>query len=349
MRYKNYIPLLVIGSALWLTCSIFEPAVQTSGSIAIHFVTEKQESLAKELQSEEALASIRCVLKREDRTIHDRIYYKAGTFFHIEIRNLEQADNYAVRLYGRNKLGCAIGSAQKDDIRVIPDQVTVVELTWQQNLELGAVTDIDGNVYVTVEIGGQWWMGENLKVTHYRNGESIPQITNSQDWYKMRSGAWCVYDNDLDNTDTYGLLYNWHAVNDIDKLAPEGWHIPTEAEWQRLEMHLGMSPSMLEYWGFRGTDQGDKMKSIGTLEAGTGLWTSDNISATNESCFSVVPSGWRIYNGVYYGINYGATFWSASEYDNRRAWSRTMNSQFSQVLRSYGFKERGFSVRCVKD
>ena len=106
---------------------------------------------------------------------------------------------------------------------------------------------------------------------------------------------------------------------------------------------------MADQWGFRGTNEGDKMKSIGNRETGTGLWTTDNINATNESCFSVIPSGWRIYNGVYYALDYGATFWSATEYDSRRAWSRSMTSQLSQVLRSYGFKERGFSVRCVKD
>lgn len=348
MKYKKYSPLLVIVIALLLTCSIYEPEIN-DGSIAIRFTTQNRESLAKTLRPTEALISLRCVLKRGDQTIRDNIYYKTGTSFHIEIQHLEQADNYSVKLLGRNELGCAVGEAGKEDIKVFPKQVTSVELTWQPSLNRTTVTDIDGNEYAAIQIGSKWWMIENLRVKHYRNGESIPQVTDSYDWYELRSGAWCTYDNDLDNEDTYGLLYNWHAVNDLNALAPEGWHVPTDAEWQQLEMELGMNPSILAVWGYRGTDEGDKMKSIGTLEAGTGLWTSDNSNATNESCFSVVPSGWRIYNGIYFGIDYGATFWSATAYDSRRAWSRSMASNLSKVLRSYGFMERGFSVRCVKD
>lgn len=92
----------------------------------------------------------------------------------------------------------------------------------------GTVTDVDGNVYNTIQIGNQWWMAENLKVTHYRNGEAIPNVTSDSEWSNLTTGAYCSYDNNNSFIETYGLLYNWYAVDDARDLAPEGWHIPTD-------------------------------------------------------------------------------------------------------------------------
>jgi uncharacterized protein (TIGR02145 family) len=103
------------------------------------------------------------------------------------------------------------------------------------------VTDYDGNVYQIVLIGGQCWMMENLKVTHYRNGDPIPHVPNIGEWYGLSSGAYCDYNNDPGNVETYGRLYNWYAVDDSRNIAPEGWHVPTDDEWKQLEMYLGMS------------------------------------------------------------------------------------------------------------
>jgi len=76
------------------------------------------------------------------------------------------------------------------------------------------VSDIDGNVYDVVKIGTQWWMNENLKVKHYRNGDIIPKESDYSSWENLISGVYCVYDNNSSNTETYGLLYNWYAGND---------------------------------------------------------------------------------------------------------------------------------------
>ncbi|MBT5269507.1 MAG: hypothetical protein HOL70_08685, partial [Candidatus Marinimicrobia bacterium] len=104
------------------------------------------------------------------------------------------------------------------------------------------VTDIDGNVYETVKIGDQIWMAENLKVTHYRDGSAITQVTDNTAWSNLSTEAYCIYDNNASNeVDTYGALYNWYAVSDGRNIAPEGWHVPTDAEWKELEMYLGMS------------------------------------------------------------------------------------------------------------
>lgn len=94
----------------------------------------------------------------------------------------------------------------------------------------GTVTDIDGNVYQTIKIGNQWWMAKNLKVTHYRNGEAIPNITNDSEWINLSTGAYCAYNNDNGNIATYGLLYNWYTVVDSRNIAPSGWHVPTDDE-----------------------------------------------------------------------------------------------------------------------
>ncbi len=340
--------LIIFGLAFLMTCNMYEPELKTGG-ISIQFKKQNDANLAKGVQATEALSKVRCVLSRNGRTVHNKVYYKTDASFHIEIHNLEQGENYALILYGSNPLGCAIGRAEKDGIQIIADQVASVELAWEQNLERSTVTDIDGNVYQSVRIGDLWWMTENLKVTHYQNGEPIPNVTGAREWDALDTGAWCAYDNDPTNAETYGLLYNWYAVNDNRNLAPEGWHVPTDEEWKRLEMALGMNPATTDMWGFRGTNEGDKMKAIGNLQDGSGFWAEPNSTANNESCFSALPAGWRIYTGVFYSINTGATFWSSSEHGVLRAWSRSLGNESSYLFRSYGFKGRGFSVRCVKD
>lgn len=98
-------------------------------------------------------------------------------------------------------------------------------------LETGKVTDIDGNTYKTVKIGNQWWIAENLKVTHYRNGDAIPEVTDNEQWKNLNSGAYCAYDNNESNAAVYGYLYNWYAMNDSRNIAPEGWYVPSDEEW----------------------------------------------------------------------------------------------------------------------
>ena len=91
--------------------------------------------------------------------------------------------------------------------------------------------DIDGNVYRTVKIGKQWWMAENLKVTHYRNGDEIQHVTGYLEWKTLKSGAYCNYDNNPSYVPTYGRLYNWFAVDDSRNIAPQGWHVPSDSEY----------------------------------------------------------------------------------------------------------------------
>lgn len=211
--------------------------------------------------------------------------------------------------------------------------------------ETGTVTDIDGNVYKTIKIGNQWWMAENLKVTHYRNGDPIPKVTSSSEWCNLWTDAYCVFDNNESHSDAYGYLYKWYAVGDSRDIAPEGWHVPTDEEWTQLEMYLGMSRSEADDIDWRGTDGGGKMK-----EAGTTHWNSSNTGATNESGLSVLPGGYRNgNNGNFYGMGQFAHFWSSTEYYSILAWIRSLSYDNAGVARPNANKRDGFSVRCVMD
>jgi len=207
------------------------------------------------------------------------------------------------------------------------------------------VTDVDGNVYQTVKIGNQWWMAENLKVTHYRNGNPIPMVTDNDEWENCSAGAYCVYDNDISHMETYGCLYNFFAVDDSRKIAPSGWHVPTDEEWKTLEIYLGMSQSEANNTGWRGTDQGKKLKSISDWPHGSG-------GGTNESGFTAIPAGSRFEGGNYTNKDLYADFWtsSPSEYDLAEAWCRFLDCDYDGIFRtSYFRKIRGVAVRCVKD
>jgi uncharacterized protein (TIGR02145 family) len=208
----------------------------------------------------------------------------------------------------------------------------------------GEVTDIDGNLYQIVTIGTQVWMAENLKVTHYSNGDDIPNVTDGITWIGLTTGAYCEYDNDINNVATYGRLYNWYAIADSRNIAPMGWHIPSDAEWKQLEMYLGMSQAQADTTGWRGTTEGGKIKEIGTTH-----WFSPNAGATNESGFSGLPGGYSLDDGTYWAIGWSAYFWLSTGYGSNTAWYRYLHNDRSVVYRSDRGKRCGFSVRCVRD
>jgi uncharacterized protein (TIGR02145 family) len=181
-------------------------------------------------------------------------------------------------------------------------------------------------------------MGCNLDVDTYRNGDPIPQVTDPTEWANLTTGAWCYYDNDPENGAIYGKLYNWYAVNDPRGLAPEGWHIPSNAEWTVLENCLGGS-----------SVAGGKLKSTGTIEANDGLWYSPNTGTTNESSFSALPCGWRYDYGTFGNFGYYGYWWSSTE--SNATFARYLFLYYSNVNlgRYFSYKETGFSVRCVRD
>ena len=143
-----------------------------------------------------------------------------------------------------------------------PTQVSVPDITASEE---HTITDIDGNVYRTIRIGDQEWMSENLKTTRYNDGQPIPNITDNSQWVNLTTPGYCWYNNNLSNKEIYGGLYNWYAVS-AGNLAPEGWHVPSEAEWVSLIQFLGgeaIAGSRLEQMGFTAQGAGQRTSDFG--------------------------------------------------------------------------------------
>ena len=202
------------------------------------------------------------------------------------------------------------------------------------NTNTNTVSDVDGNVYQTVSICNKTWTKSNLNVTHYRNGDEIPQVTNDAQWAALTTGAWCYYANTSSNGTTYGKLYNWYAVNDPRGLAPLGYHIPTDGEWISLTQCVG------------GVGYGGKLK-----EAGTVNWLTPNVEATNSSGFTALPAGIRsFYDGTFSDLQRDTAWWSSTQAGaSTDAWTRGLSYATGTVSRNDMFKKHGLSVRCVKD
>ena len=204
----------------------------------------------------------------------------------------------------------------------------------------------------TANIGNQLWMTKNLDVTTFRNGDTITEVRKEEEWKKLSEEgkpAWCYYDNDPLNGEKYGKLYNWFAVNDPRGLAPEGWHIPTDAEWTVLSDFLGGEEKACA-----------KMKSTsGWKEFNTPYAGNVSGNGNNYSGFSGFPGGARIVEGnidldckcvipAFGLIGEEGYWWSSTELESGIAWNRSLNFMYS-MYRMPGSKGDGLSVRCIKD
>lgn len=202
--------------------------------------------------------------------------------------------------------------------------------------QLSVPTNFDG-----IKIGRQVWMPQNINVSSFRNGDTIPEAKSRKEWIayaRNRQPAWCYYENNSLNA-KYGKLYNWYAVNDSRQLAPEGWHIPSGKEWQELYDFLGGDAA----------DVADQMKSTYGWEKG------DN--GSNSSGFNAFPSGSRSFSllGPKDGFNFmgnHAIWWTSTKpqklQDVRTCFAlyRTGKSNPIFVWESI---LNGYSVRCIKD
>jgi uncharacterized protein (TIGR02145 family) len=229
-----------------------------------------------------------------------------------------------------------------------------MSFTITVNPAAGSVTDQDGNTYDYLTFGNQVWTVENAEMVTYRDGTPIPQVTDPTQWSNLTTGAWCYYNNDP----TKPRLYNWYAVMGIHdnddntankEFAPEGWHVPSDAEWTTLEEYL-----IANGYNYDGTTTGNK---IAKAMASTTGWSSSTTtgsvgndqSTNNSSGFNAFPEG-RNHDGSFYDEVSYAFFWSSAENNSNYAWGRYLRNFFSDLIGNYSVvKQEGYSVRFVRD
>jgi uncharacterized protein (TIGR02145 family) len=199
-------------------------------------------------------------------------------------------------------------------------------------LQAQTVTDAGGTVYPTVTIGKQVWMAENLRTIKYNDGTPIPLVTDDRKWGTIKTPAYCWLNNDIENKDIYGALYNWYTI-DTKKLCPKGWHVPSDTEWGAMITFLGDVNTA-----------GDKLK-----EKGSDHWKNSLTIASNEYDFTALPAGMRLQFGTFPEFaQYYAVWWSSTGSDGF-AWNRGLYFSSSKAYRGKESMNSGFSVRCLKD
>ena len=267
--------------------------------------------------------------------------------FTSSITGLAAGTTYYVRAYATNSQGTAYGNQQSFT-------------TSSSTLETGTVTDYDGNTYNTVKIGNQWWMAENLKVTHYANGTAIPLVTDNMAWSNLgiNDKAYCYYNNSNTNRDTYGALYTWAAASNgigsstnpsgVQGVCPTGWHLPSNAEWTELT----------DYLTNNGYGYGGSGSDIGKAMAATSGWRNSNKvgdvgneqGTNNSSGFTALPGGCRTSGGgSFHFIGKYGNWWSSTPGGSEDAWRRDLDYDGGEVFRYGGYRAHGYSVRCIKD
>jgi uncharacterized protein (TIGR02145 family) len=263
----------------------------------------------------------------ESQTFVKNIYQelKANTFTHTDSvfigwnKNADGSGNYYI-----NRQKIAVSSHTE-----LHAQWANPEGNGQPCPSTPTVSDLDGNIYQTVQIGSQCWMRDNLKTTHYKTGENIPVILDKEQWINNNTGAMCFYNNDAINADIFGALYNGYAVK-TGNLCPEGWHVPSDTEWNMLAQVLEGSEKA-----------GYKMKALY-------YWFENN--ANNESSFSAYPAGMRsgFDEGRYYAMGDVAAFWSATHISNETL-SKKLIWNKREFENNYYYNCIGLSVRCLKN
>ena len=207
-------------------------------------------------------------------------------------------------------------------------------VNFTSNLCAQTVTDADGNIYSTVTIGNQVWMGENLRTTKFSNNDPIAMVLDSAQWPVQAAAAYCYYNNDSSFVNPYGNLYNWYTVNDARNVCPTGYHVPTAAEWADMVSFLGVE-----------TVAGGKLKEQGFLR-----WLSPNTDAYNSSNFSALPSGWRANNnGVYENLGYMCYLWASTLQTADDADIILLGHDSPACYASNSVKLTGLPIRCLQN
>jgi uncharacterized protein (TIGR02145 family) len=225
--------------------------------------------------------------------------------------------------------GCGVGNGNKEGVKTedslanadMNKTSTIVDSTLNNTKEYKAVT-----------ISNQTWMVENLNVNVFLNGDTIPEAKSVNDWIsasKNEQAAWCYYDNTISDGQSLGKLYNWYAVNDKRGLVPEGWRVPSKADFSQLIENMGGEKLA-----------GAKLKSVN-------IW-SEKGKGTNESGFTALPSGMRQFNGGFSNKTDYSYLWSSTDRVKDNAWYFGLSDKNAIAKTFFSQKGNGFSIRCIK-
>jgi uncharacterized protein (TIGR02145 family) len=244
------------------------------------------------------------------------------------MEGLDQKTIYYVRAYATNATDTGYGN----------------EIAFTTKFDCGTrLTDPrDGKTYLTVQIGDQCWMAENLNVGEMLSGVKTP---GNNDLIEKH----CYNDNES-NCDLYGGIYTWDEMMDHTEIemttgiCPKGWHIASDFEWKILEKELGMSQETVDSTGWRGTDEGGRLKA-----AGTTYWEDPNTGATNSSLFTALPAGHSDPDGNFSGLGYNTSYWTSTLIIDTQCYRRYLQADESRIYRADGNRTWGASVRCVED
>jgi uncharacterized protein (TIGR02145 family) len=251
-------------------------------------------------------------------------------------------------------------AATKSYVDLLSARIAAIEaIVFPQDL----VTDIDGNVYQIVEIGGQQWIASNLKVTKYNNGDPIPTSMTNSEWGATDAGAYGVYpfgsvvgiDSEQQMIDAYGLFYNWYATVDPRGLCPAGWRVATDSDWTQFTNYLVNNFEEVTFGNL-----GLNLKSCRQVDSPLGgecntsehprwlTWSENH--GTDYFGFSALPAGMRARTGGYSSIGRYSIFWTSTETgEDDMVWNRLLDRNDANMTVGFNYKRTGFNVRCVKE
>lgn len=316
------------------------------GRESLYFLTARADNQTRTIKmlnsSTDAKASGYCKLGYNGHQKTGTVDYKSGNALNNFLFNLgDQLKFTATTNLGERVITCSPTG----------NQTYYFHYTGDPCPGAPTVTDIDGNVYNTVQIGNQCWMKENLKTTTYRNGTAIPNVTDGNAWSNLTTGAYVWYDNDISWKDSYGALYNWFTTVDPSGLCPTGWHVPTFDEWTALAGYIGGTSS----------PHGNELKSCRQVNSPLGggcntsehpRWEEDTYYGnygTDDYGFSALPGGYRYYDINFNMVGNMGQWWTSTVYSSYFAWTRSLHYYYGGVfVYSYDMRN-GFSVRCLRD
>ena len=264
--------------------------------------------------------------------------------FTSNLSGLTASTTYYVRAYATNSVGTVYG-----------DEVSFTTAQMPFTCGLSTLSDIDGNVYNTVQIGNQCWMKENLRTTHYSDNTAIGHGVSLSDnipyYYYPDSSSY--------NVSTYGLLYNWKAVmrntsssnnnpSGVQGICPDGWHVPSESEWTQLTNYVS---SQSQY--VCGSNNSNIAKALASTTGWDNSTTTCAVGNTpennNATGFSAMPAGGYFANGTLGSFGVRAYFWSTTETTSSRSYRFRLSSMYSNIIYGDNEKTGGLSVRCLRN